>query len=186
MPRCKYHKTKFEKKYAFQQYCLSDDECIKAFSESVKEKRQKQIEKNQKDLENAKKERTEERKLKADLVNTKVQVHSYIRERDKNKPCISCGCQWNETFEAGHHYSANSFITLKYNLDNIHGQCFYCNNRLEGNFENYALNLPNRIGKERYNKLVELASVDKQFSKIWDIEKLKEIRDNVKKLRKEL
>jgi len=134
------------------------------------------------DLEKAKTEREETKKLKASLINTKMQVHSYIRKRDKGKPCISCGTQWNDSFEAGHHYSANSFISLKFNLDNIHGQCFYCNNRLEGNFENYALNLPNRIGIERYSALVELASIDKQKEKIWNIENLKEIRDKLKEL----
>jgi hypothetical protein len=36
MPKCQYHKTKFEAKYFNQKFCLSDDECIKAFNESVK------------------------------------------------------------------------------------------------------------------------------------------------------
>ena len=30
MPRCKYHKTKFEAKYFLQKYCLEDDECREA------------------------------------------------------------------------------------------------------------------------------------------------------------
>ena len=89
-------------------------------------------------------------------------------------------------FEAGHHYSANSFTTLKFNLDNINGQCFFCNNKLEGNFSNYALNLPKRIGIDAYNELVRLASIDKQFEKVWNLENLKEIRENVKRLNQKL
>jgi len=176
MPRCKHCKTKFEKKYAFQQFCLQDDECIKAFSDSVKEKKQIKDAKDKENLFLAENERNESKQLKASLINTKTQVHTYIRNRDVNKPCISCGTQWNNEFQAGHHYSANSFITLRYNLDNIHGQCKRCNLHLEGAFDNYALNLPNRIGIERYNDLVKLASFDKQQEKVWNIENLKEVR----------
>lgn len=123
---------------------------------------------------------TYQKKLKASLINTKMQIHAYIRKRDVNKNCISCQTLWNDTFQAGHFYSANSFNTLKYNLDNIHGQCKRCNLFLEGNFDNYALNLPNRIGNERYNDLVKLAGIDKQYSKVWDLDSLKEIRLKLK------
>jgi hypothetical protein len=136
------------------------------------------------ELEKAHKEHKEKKGIAGALLITKTVVHAYVRKRDKGKNCISCGCNWNPEFEAGHHYSANSFTTLKFNLDNIAGQCFFCNNKLEGNFSNYALNLPKRIGVERYNELVRLASIDKQFSKVWNLENLKEIRENIKKLNK--
>jgi hypothetical protein len=73
---------------------------------------------------------------------------------------------------------------LKFNLDNINGQCEQCNLFKEGNFENYTLKLPERIGKERFDNLVRLAQIDKQFSKVWNLENLKEIRENIKKLNK--
>jgi hypothetical protein len=44
--------------------------------------------------------------------------------------------------------------------------------------------LPKRIGKVRFDNLVKLAEVDKQFSKVWNLENLKEIRENIKKLNK--
>lgn len=135
------------------------------------------------ELEKAHKEHKEKKGIAGALLITKTVVHAYVRKRDQGKNCISCGCNWNPEFEAGHHYSANSFTTLKFNLDNIAGQCFFCNNKLEGNFSNYALNLPKRIGVERYNELVRLASIDKQFSKVWNLENLKEIRENIKKLK---
>lgn len=40
MPTCRHYKTKFDAKYFNQKFCLSDDECIKAFNDvynSVKE-----------------------------------------------------------------------------------------------------------------------------------------------------
>ena len=72
---------------------------------------------------------------------------------------------------------------MRFNLDNIAGQCQKCNLFQDGNFDNYALNLPNRIGVERYNELVRLASIDKQFEKVWDLESLKEIRNHIKSLK---
>ena len=142
-----------------------------------------QVQKPRVEFERFEKDYNDSNDLKKAKTVTKVVVHSYIRKRDKGKPCISCGCDWNDTFEAGHHYKSETFETLKYNLDNINGQCFYCNNRLEGNFEYYALNLPKRIGLERYNELVRLASIDKHFEKVWNVENLKEIRNQVKLLK---
>lgn len=137
-------------------------------------------------LQNYKNELGVEKTLKASLINTKIQIHAYIRKRDKFKPCISCGAEWNNNFEAGHFFSANSFVTLKFHLDNIHGQCFYCNNKLEGNHQNYALRLPERIGQNNFDALIELAKIDKQRVKVWNIENLKEIRDVVKQLNEKL
>lgn len=155
-------------------------------SENGKIKMQKSLLKVQKpriELENATKAHIEKKGIAGALLITKTVVHAYVRKRDIGKPCISCGCNWNSDFQAGHHYSANSFTTLRFNLDNISGQCQKCNLFQDGNFDNYALNLPNRIGVERYNELVRLASIDKQFEKVWDLESLKEIRNHIKSLK---
>jgi len=131
-------------------------------------------------------ERKERNALKRMILSTKTIVHKYIRNRDKGKPCISCGDNWKDSFQAGHFYASGSFETLKFNFDNINGQCEKCNLYLNGNFENYSLNLPKRIGEERYNALVKLAEIDKQFVKVWTIDKLKEIQKEVKILNKSL
>lgn len=141
------------------------------------------VQKPRKDFEKAEKKSKEDSKIKLALANLKTIVHAKVRERDEGKNCISCDAVWNSEFQAGHHYSANSFHTLKFNLDNINGQCVKCNIHLEGNFDNYALNLPKRIGQERYNELVKLAAIDKTFVKIWNIENLKEIKDKIKEFK---
>lgn len=120
------------------------------------------------------------------LENTKKVVHSYVNKRDRYKPCISCGCQWDETFEAGHLFSANNYRSIKFHLYNINGQCYFCNHKKSGNEAAYLINLPERIGKEATEELKELARLDKQFNKHWTKEELKEIRNHVKKLTKEL
>ena len=136
------------------------------------------------ELEQAEIQHKEKKGIAGALLVTKTIVHAYIRNRDKYRPCISCGCSWNDKFQAGHYYPAGSFETLKFNLDNIHGQCEQCNLFKSGNFENYTLLLPNRIGIEDFLNLNHLASIDKQFSKVWNLENLKEIRDNIKQLNK--
>jgi hypothetical protein len=135
------------------------------------------------ELQKAYKEHNEKKGIDGALLITKTVVHAYVRKRDEGKPCISCGCQWNDKFQAGHYYPGGSFETLKFHLDNINGQCEKCNLFKSGNFENYTLNLPKRIGSDRFNNLVKLAEIDKQFSKVWNLENLKEIRENIKKLK---
>lgn len=176
LPKCRYHKEKFIPKYPFQKFCLSDHECIKAFNEFVKAEKEKKLSKQKKEFEVVEQKYNEDKKRIASLINTKTQVHTYIRNRDKGKPCISCGAEWNNTFQCGHHYKSETFETLRFNLDNLHGQCRRCNLHLDGAFDKYALNLPKRIGKERYYYLVSLAEVDKQFEKVWNVDNLKEVR----------
>jgi hypothetical protein len=144
----------------------------------------RKVSSSRKELENLECENKERSALKKAHSTTKTIVHAFVRERDQGKPCISCGNDWKPNFQAGHGYAAGSFETLKYNLHNIHGQCEQCNLRKEGDFFNYSLNLPARIGVENYNELVRLAGIDKHFSKVWNVENLKEIREEIKKLKK--
>lgn len=161
--------------------CYSDWLLNSDIGKSILQKSISNVQKPRIELEKAYKENKEKKGIAGALLVTKTLVHAYVRKRDQNKPCISCGCQWNDKFQAGHYYPGGSFETLKFNLDNINGQCEQCNLFKEGNFENYTLNLPKRIGKIRFDNLVKLAEIDKQFSKVWNLENLKEIRDKIKK-----
>ena len=138
------------------------------------------------DFEDYKKERKNKRSLRQAKESTKKIVHEYVRLRDKGKPCVSCLQPWNDEHQAGHANKAELFETLKYNLHNINGQCVGCNIHKDGNLEGYFVNLPKRIGKAEFDELMRLASIDKQFSKVWNFENLSEIRVHVKKLIKDL
>lgn len=138
------------------------------------------------EFEKALNERKASTALKSALQSTKKMVHEFVRERDKGKPCISCGQPWHPDFQAGHFYKAELFETLKFDLQNIHGQCPGCNVYREGNLNDYELNLPGRIGAEKFEALRQLAQVDKMKVKVYDIEILKEIRNNVRNLMKQL
>jgi protein-arginine kinase activator protein McsA len=152
-------------------------------SENGKIKMTKSILKIQKprlDFESKQLEKKELTRLKLMLNTTKTKVHAYVRNRDIGLNCISCNTPYSDDFQAGHFYPAGSFETLKFHLDNINGQCVQCNLFKDGNFENYSLNLPKRIGLENYQNLVQLAEIDKQFQKVWTVEKLKEIQKLLK------
>lgn len=110
--------------------------------------------------------------------------NAYIRERDKNLGCISCG-SFNE-IQAGHFYSVGHFSWLRFSEDNVAGQCVRCNYHLHGNQLNYRMGLIKRIGKERVEKL-ELKAHLRQVNRYsrFELEVLiKYYHDKVKLLKK--
>jgi hypothetical protein len=128
------------------------------------------------------KEKKERLSLATVLGYTKTRVHQYIRKRDEGKPCISCNAPYKSDFDAGHFYPAGKFTALKFDLNNIHGQCIQCNRYKEGNFEMYSLSLPNRIGIQAYQKLVKRAETSIKHVKKWNREELKQIQKHIKEL----
>ncbi len=92
--------------------------------------------------------------------------HKFIRNRDKDKPCISCGKY--TTLQAGHYHSAGKNPVVRFNEDNVHGQCLSCNYFKSGDLINYTYNLIDRIGKERFDKLKLQVDLSKQIRFKWD------------------
>ena len=82
-------------------------------------------------------------------------VNMFIRIRDEGKPCVSCGKF--KVLQAGHFYSAGHYSSLRFNADNIHGQCIRCNMHLSGNLNEYRKRIESRIGKEGLERLDMLA-----------------------------
>lgn len=80
-------------------------------------------------------------------------VNDYIRERDRDLPCISCGTWTTVQWEAGHFRSRGKASHLRYHEDNIHAQCHHCNVHLSGNQQQYRINLISKIGAERVESL---------------------------------
>ena len=170
--RCKNCKELFRPTYSTLQIACSP-KCAYAYS---KLKDQETKDKNDNDLKVLAKERKERIGLTTLLESVKTMCHTYIKLRDKNKPCISCGTQWHKDFHAGHFYKAELFSSLKFNEDNVHGQCVQCNLKKEGNLNDYQLNLPARIGKYAFQVLQDKAAASKHESFKWDREALKSIR----------
>jgi ubiquitin len=84
------------------------------------------------------------KKLKAKL---KTVFNKYIRLRDKDKRCISCG---GPVQQAGHYYSTSQCPqpSMVFNEQNVHGQCISCNMFKEGNRQGYLKGLNRRYGPD--------------------------------------
>lgn len=75
--------------------------------------------------------------------------NEYIRERDKDLPCISCGRYHDGQYHAGHYRTVGAHPELRFNELNCHKQCAPCNNHKSGNIVEYRINLEQRIGPEK-------------------------------------
>lgn len=150
--------------------------CTSCLVEKGNEKRKNQINKEKKEAKEKLKTHSEWLKDCQKIFNT------YIRIRDKDKACISCGKPLTGKYDAGHFFSVGSCPNLRFNEDNVHGQCVECNQHKHGNLFEYSINLPRRIGDERYN---ELLSKQGKITKL-TIEEIKEKIAKYKKKSNEL
>lgn len=109
--------------------------------------------------------------------------NEFIRLRDKNKPCISCGKPLIGKYDAGHYFTVGSYPNIRFNEDNVHGQCVECNQHKHGNINEYSLHLPNRIGQEQFNKLLEdrLKPLNLTLSEVKDL--IKKYKEKIKQLK---
>lgn len=103
-----------------------------------------------------------------DLTNLlRIVFNAFIRERDKGKTCISCSIVLTENYDAGHYYPVSTHGHLRFNEDNVHGQCKDCNQFKDGNTDAYFSGLVRRIGAagverlELSNKTATKAYLDK-------------------------
>lgn len=97
-------------------------------------------------------------------------VNAFIRERDKDLPCISCQ-KYAETYQAGHFIAQGSSGLLRYNLDNINNQCVGCNKWKHGNGIEYRIALIKKIGVER----VEYLENHRHDTHSWTREELEQV-----------
>lgn len=101
----------------------------------------------------AKQERAE-RKAAKEKVKTRSEYmreaqqafNEFIRERDKDLPCISCGRHHQGQYHAGHYRTVGSSPNLRFCELNAHKQCAPCNNHKSGDIVNYRINLVEKIG----------------------------------------
>lgn len=93
----------------------------------------------------------------------------YIRLRDTQDNyfvCISCNQPKSlDKLEAGHYLSAGHNGIVRFNEDNVHGQCHRCNFHLHGNQSNYRIGLIKKIGNERVEMLESLSRMRHKWSR---------------------
>lgn len=104
------------------------------------------------------------------------EFNAFIRERDKDKPCICCGRPLDFDspgggFDCGHYRSTGSASHLRFDERNAHGQTKFCNRYGAGRAVDYRIGLVNRIGLEA----VESLEADNAPVK-WDRDTLRQIK----------
>ena len=169
--KCRHCKEYFRPERSLQHYCLKA-ECVE---EWVRVEREKQWKRKKKQLK-------EELKTVQDLMKeAQVAFNAYIRERDKDKPCISCGKKLTGKYDAGHFYSSGGHKAVTFNEYNVHGQCVACNQHKHGNLLEYRKGILKRIGERKLNELTQLSNNTIKFTR----DELKAIRDDYKQKLKE-
>jgi hypothetical protein len=103
--------------------------------------------------------------------------NAWIRKRDENKPCISCGSY--NTAHASHFYAAGSYSGLRFTEDNCHLSCASCNTYKHGNLHEYRIGLEKKIGKQRLEQLDQKAQISrfKKYSR-FELEQIIKVYGN--------
>jgi hypothetical protein len=93
-------------------------------------------------------------KVKRDKLKSKAQwareaqtaFNAFIRARDADKPCISCGRHHQGQYHAGHYLSVGARPELRFEESNVHKQCAPCNTHLSGNAVLFRIALIKLLG----------------------------------------
>ena len=164
MRTCKNCKSKFEPVRSNQIVCSP----LCAYDYSKKQKA--------KQWNKEKKERKEKLKTRSEHLNElQVIFNAFIRERDKNEPCISCGKPNGGKEQAGHYRSVGSCPELRFEENNVFGQCIRCNMYEHGNLIEYRKGLVERVGLHVVEWL-ELNHDPKKYT----IDEIKELKEHYK------
>lgn len=163
-----------------------------AYANKRKEKASEKIKRDKSRNEQAMKKASRERDLERlksvqniSFFHKKAQAafNAFIRERDKGKPCVSCGKPDNGNHQrhASHYRSVGACSSLRYDENNVNASCSVCNNHLSGNVASYRMALVEMIGIE----MVEwMESQPKSFK--WTRDQLEGIESEYKQKLKRL
>ncbi len=176
---CKHCGTQFFPRTTFQSWCQPD--CA---IEIAKKKKQKAFQK----------QCATEKKV-WQMTSEKVSYFEKALEREINAiaRCIDYGlncisCDPNTPIKkmfAGHYHSVGSNCTLRFNLHNIHRQCYSCNGNKGGNQNAYLYGLKWQYGS-MYAGYVQYEIVRDYKLIKWSREQLVEWTKTAKKIRKSL
>lgn len=156
---------------SLQKYCIVKPECVEIHVQESRLAFQKQKEKQWKQ---EKQRIKKELMTVSDYLKIAQQVfNKWIRNRDKGKPCISCGKPIRDgNCDAGHLWSAGGHANVRFNELNVNAQCSRpCNKDLSGNINNYRVGFVNRYGNDLLDELDSIAKIERKYT----IDELKEI-----------
>lgn len=186
--KCKICRTIFHPSYFNVWWCCPEHGAEYAIQlrSKEREKAERKLAKERKQKEMESRDKLKIRKLAVKPLKYFTQqaqnaFNAYIRYRDRNEPCISCGRFHEGKHDAGHYRTVGANPELRFDEDNCHKQCVPCNHHLSGNIEKYTPNLIAKIGQERFDILMGFHELPK-----WKREDYERIRDHYRKKLKEL
>ena len=178
---CKICKTKFTATFDNVLWCCPEHGAQYGLQELEKKREKQRVAKEKSDRASWRKRKAAVKPLRHWEDVTQRVVNDYIRERDYDLPCISCGTFDTVQWEAGHYRSRGKASHLRYTEDNINKQCHHCNVQLSGNQQQYRIRLISKIGPERVEAL-ENNNTPHRYT----IEDLEAIRKHYSALRRQL
>ncbi|WP_097084298.1 MULTISPECIES: recombination protein NinG [unclassified Pseudomonas] len=107
--------------------------------------------------------------------------NAWVRLRDADQPCISCGRHHQGQYHAGHYRTTAAAPELRFEPLNVHKQCAPCNNHKSGDIVNYRIHLVKRIGADRV-EWIEGPHEPRRYT----IEELKAIKAHYRALARDL
>lgn len=175
---CQHCGEKFKPAMTTQKVCSV--KCALALAPAGREKAVKAIKANERKEHAAQREKVKPKGVHAR--EAQALFNEWVRLRDADLPCVSCGRHHEGQYHAGHYRTTAAAPELRFEPLNVHKQCAPCNNHLSGNIVNYRAELLNRIGAERLAWL-EGIHAPKRYT-IADFQAIKaEYRAKIKELR---
>lgn len=177
MKKCRVCRQPFEPRQPMQAVC--GVACAKELAASIRGKAEKQAAIKQRKSD---RERKEKLKSRSELAReAQAAFNAWVRLRDADKPCISCGRHHEGQYHAGHYLSVGARPELRYEPINVWKQCAPCNTHLSGNAVLFRQALVREIGLDRVEWLEGPHPVRK-----YTADDLKAIRDEYRKKMRDL
>lgn len=176
---CKVCKTRFKPETVYQWWC-NEEHRVEYAVLVMKDKRSRDQASELK--RRREKEREEKKELKVRKINAKPKtywikqaqqaVNAFVRARDSNLPCVSCGTTSAAQWDAGHYRTTAAAPQFRFDPQQIHKQCSVCNQHKSGNIVPYRVELIKRIGIETVESIE-----NNHERRSYTVEELKGIRD---------
>jgi hypothetical protein len=177
----------FEPKYSTLQICCSP---LCAIAWQATEKGKVHVKKAKKKEHRERKESIKPRNQH--LKESQQAFNAFIRERDKFKPCVTCGTftpkvrdRFGGVWDSGHYKTTGGFPELRFDEANAHKQCKSCNNPGPNKAHQvqmwYAKAMVQIVGQPKKDELD-----GPHEPKKWAIDELKDIKKLYRKKTREL
>lgn len=170
--KCKSCGVKFQPERTLQPTC--SPRCAIDLTNAQKERKVKRVKREKRKAHNDTDRRYQ-------LKKAQESFNAFIRERDKEDACISCGRHHTGQYHAGHYRSVGAIGALRFNQFNVSRQCSACNVHLSGNIHGYRKGLLKKFGVKK----VEWLEGNHEPAKL-SLEEIKAIRVFYQKMLKRM